>query len=1277
MYMALNHVNRLVTCVALVCLVVLGLGAPAALAQTTSTGGTLNVTVADPSGAAVPGASLEIRDLSTNDVRRADTQVNGVHSFPNLPFGTYELKVTANGFTAQVFQAVQIQTGRETDVHVNLKIGTPTETVTVESSETPLVQTESSQITSTIDTKQVFNLPVNGRSAFGLVYLTPGWATTGNGNGNSTGTFNNLPGGAIVSADFDGTAGMSNRFRSSGYNAYGTTVVTPRIENIAEMSISTAQLDLSGNGTSAMRISIVTKRGTNEFHGRLYEDFRNTVLNANSWSNNANSLPRSITKFNEFGGSIGGPIIKNKLFFFGTWSEQKNPNTTIVGTTVMSPLAQQGIFQYKDNAGNIQQVDLFKIAAANGLPSTVLPAIATQLKAINGVYGQGTVVPSTSDPNTSTFNFVNPSNSTIYYPTIRGDYNMTEKLRFNVSYTQQKTIQPNTYAPNFPGLDTVDRSSYQGNNKIAGFGVDYTIKPTLINQFHAGYLYQYSIFDPENLGLDLPNIHAETWATLGTGTAFSSVYGGSYPRTAISSLYQQLSYNDSLSWQRGAHSIVFGTSWYRELDKYWNGPGGWPRYSINSLNSNDPAYNAITNGMPGVSTTLQGQARALYANLVGRIAAVNISVGRPLDPKTKEYKPFGQYNLNEVQSTQGLWAQDRWRVRRDLTLNYGLRWDIVGDDYDKDGAYTSARSLADLYGPTPVGKLFQPGVLGGIDLPQFVARQHVYNTSWKNPQPAVAIAWNPSKDSGILGKILGNGKTVIRTGYSLRNYQEGAQNFWALASGGLFFYQQGSVNPDPSLTTAGYFKPGSLTLGDPIPPYLLNPNTWSPVITADQQFGGTYNTINPNIRQPYVQQWNFGIQREIRGGNAIEVNYVGNLTLHSWLSVNQNEVNIFENGFLQEFKNAQNNLAINRANGKGATPFNNGLPGQVPLPIMTAAFGAASTGSGWTAFTTQFDTGAAGAMARTMLSTTSYLCNVVGSVNFSACNASVGVNTPGKYPLNFWNANPWARTAGLNYLDASGSSNYQALQATFRQRYTHGMQFTFNYTLGHSLVLGSVNNIQSQGFTPSTLRNLQLNYGPSPYDIRHVFRAAGTYDLPFGKGKQFLHEGRVLDAIVGHWTLGNITSIQSGNPGTITGGYSTVTGADSGVNFTGTTANDFQNGVQVINTGLNYKLTIDPKFIAANGMANPAYLTSASTPGVFGYSPVIRAPMWWSTDLSVTKSVPITERFKLTLQGSAVNAFNHATIGLGTLNVTSTSFGRATPGANGPRRVEVRANLEF
>jgi hypothetical protein len=414
---------------------------------------------------------------------------------------------------------------------------------------------------------------------------------------------------------------------------------------------------------------------------------------------------------------------------------------------------------------------------------------------------------------------------------------------------------------------------------------------------------------------------------------------------------------------------------------------------------------------------------------------------------------------------------------------------------------------------------------------------------------------------------------------------------------------------------------------------------------------------------------------------VLDVSYVGNLVLHTWLGLNLNEVNIFENGFLQEFKNAQSNLAINQANGKGNTPYNYGLAGQVPLPIFTAAFGANGTNASssvWTGLYTNLVNGAAGSQARTMVSTTSYLCSVITSANFSPC---AGYASAGK-PLNFWNINPYAKTGGLNYLDAAGMSDYQSLQAQWRTRMTHGAQFTVSYTLAHSLANGSQSNIQSQSYTPFTLRNLGLNYLDSSTDIRHAIRIVGTYDLPFGKGKMLLNQGGVVNAIVGNWTVGTISSITSGGPTTFTGGYATITGTTSGVNFLGgLTAKDVQNSINVQHTGqcsasgCTGWVQEFAQYLAPNGTANTNSFVYNTTPGTWGAWPIIRGPWTWGSDMSATKRVTIHENYRFMLQVAATNVFNHPTIGLGSLSLTSTSFGRTTP--SGQRSMVLRANIEF
>ena len=1243
----------------------------------TGTTGSLSVTVLDPSGAAVPDAQLEVRDLATNVSRKAPTGATGTYTFPDLSFGIYQLTITAKGFQTQTYESVQVQTARATDIHAMLKVGGTTEAVTVSASEAPLVETESSALANTMDTKQVVNLPVGGRNVFGFALLVPGWASTQPGS--SLGTWDNMPGGAIQSVDYDGTPANANRFRSSGFG-YGSSAVQPRIENIAEMTVAAAQLDLSGSGTAAMRINLVTRRGSNQYHGRVFEDFRNTVLTANSWVQNARNQPRNILKLNDFGFSVGGPILKNKLFFFGTYAESIQPVTNTATASILSPGAQQGIYQYKATDGSIQSLNVMQTGAGAGAPSTVHPFIASELGSINSVLNLGTLTP-TSDPNISTFSFQAPSRNTTWFPALRFDYYLTDSIRLNLSYSQTKNHNFHRYTPNFPGgIDPLDYTSNDNNAKNAGFGVDWTIRPTLINQFHAGFLYQYSIFDPENLGVDLTKI-TQSYFNYGT-----SLYGGNYLRQPISSLYPILTWNDAVNWQKGNHGFTFGGGWLREQDHYWNGPSGYPAITF-GLSGNDPLLPAFT-ALKSLNTTQQGQAENLYAELTGRISGVTInSGGRPLDPATKQYKPYGAYNLDEVYQSGHMFAQDRWRVRPNLTLNYGLRWDIVGDDHDVNGGYSSPGSLADFWGPTPVGAIFQPGNLGGVQNPAFTAKVHVYKTSWVNPQPAAALAWSPQA-GGFLGKIFPKGKTVIRTGWSLRNYQEGAQNFWAYGSNqGLFFFQQANLQPDTT-GAVGTYQPGTLFYGQSLPAYGVYPAAWSPTIPASAlSFGGYgFFGMNPNIRQPYVEQWNFGVQRELSSSTALEVRYVGNMAMHVWMSYNLNEVNIFENAFLTDFRTAQKNLAINQANGKGNSAFNNGLPGQGAMPILTAAFGGTSaspTFGGWTAFTTNLNTGAAGAMANTMARNQGYFCSMVGS-NFAPCAAATNFKTPGAYPANFWEVNPFATGGTLNYLDAAGHSNYHSLEVELRQRFTHGMQFNLNYTLGRSFVLGPVNgyqaNVTSGGLAGLYLtdRNFRMNYGPSAYDIRHIFHASGTYDLPFGRGKKYLAGSKLADEVVGGWTLGTIIIMQSGTPTQLSGGYNTVNNNDAGVLFgSGVTAAQLQSGIGVYRGGNPWVTTVNPSLIAPNNGVVQTFMAPDTAAGVWGYRGFVYGPHWFNADLSANKTIPIRESIRLVIQGQFLNVFNHPAFGLGGLSPQSLSFAQQTNTITSPRQIELRANIEF
>jgi hypothetical protein len=560
-----------------------------------------------------------------------------------------------------------------------------------------------------------------------------------------------------------------------------------------------------------------------------------------------------------------------------------------------------------------------------------------------------------------------------------------------------------------------------------------------------------------------------------------------------------------------------------------------------------------------------------------------------------------------------------------------------------------------------------------------------------HPEPNIGFAWNPQGEPGTLfGKIFGDGLTVIRGSYTFKNYTEGAQNFWNFGSnnGANFntYYYANPVAPSGSTPSAGFYDAGSVSLGGPLPGLAsTSPSPFQSVIPESfQSFSGAqYLTFDPHIRQPYVESWQFGIQRQLSPNNVVEVRYVGNVSKDQWLGVNYNEVNIFENGFLQDFQAAQANLAAS-----GGTTFQ----GSQPTPILDQAFAATGASQNYTSgqFITYLQQGQAGAFATSLAGNPSYLCSLVSS--FSGCDV-VGMSATGTYPINFFQVNPFAAGGqGVFEMTNDGYSNYNALQAEFRQRVNHGMQFDANYTLSHSLennVQGSITpgyyggagNSNSGNSAPGfyTLRNKHLNYFPSSFDIRQVFHLSGTYDLPFGHGQPYLAGNRYIDPIVGGWTVGVILTRQTGAPHLFKGGTNTVNQNDSGIALTGVTVSQLQHQVAVRAgaAGSGRVSMLDPKYISGQGQANSQFINPQFTAGQFGTLMWLHDPKWINTDLAITKVIPLRGETNFTLQGEFLNAFNHAAwAGMDTA-VQDNTFGTTNTTANGPRNIEIRGNFRF
>ena len=1286
--------------------------------------GTVAVTVLDPSGSIVAGAQLELTDTATGEKITGTTSSNGTYTFVNLNLGRYQLTISMSGFQKQVFDNVISQAARTTDVNATLKVGTQSETVEVNASATPVIEETSNAIGTTVDLKQIEDLPLFGRNLSQLSQLVPGF--TGDSTGG--GTWDGLP--SIAQGNnIDGVIGSSSRMKFSG-NA--SPAIEPRIEDIQEMTVQTEQLNLDqGFGQANMQVNFVTRRGTNGFHGRVYEDFRNTALDANSWLNDAataldpsNPQKKNPLIRNEFGGSLGGPIIKNKLFFFGTFAMSKQPGSYTGTNYVMTSSAQAGNFTYVGTDNATHTVNLFQLAqnynATNGgnlptvLNSTGQYSPGAVLQSVNSAAKFGSLTPNAfGDPNLQSLLWQVPNPTTWYYPTVRVDYTPNEKMRFNVAWNMTKQTSPGQSQPDFPGSAwSKTGAGFLTKNYTAAFGFDYTISPNIVNEFRGGFLYDTTINSngAQPLSLDAPQLG---WNYTNVPGPYNTQMSGTVDYTSIGDYYPVFNASDTVTWQHGAHTMNFGFSWWRELDHYYNGVLGFPGVNF-GLATGDSAQNAFPlSALPAASSTNQAEAWQLYAILAGRVSGVSGSY--TYQPSQNNYCTcLGAYNLDELAKSWGLFFQDSYRIKRNFTLNYGLRWDFNNADRDATNLYHSA-TTASIWGPSGIGNLFHPGVLNDPTMvPELTQISQPYNNWNISPQPAIGFAWNPR----------GDGKTVIRGGYSLRKFTEPQQYVWNQASDyGSFYYQSFFLNANTT-GAQGTFTPGSLSISNFDPAtwrglYGTNPKTFlktEPV--SDFTFAGGPGLfgIQYNIQQPYTQSWNLGIQRQLGESRALEVRYIGSLTQRQWIPIPTDEVNIFENGFLKQFKAAQQNLNINKVH--GITSFaNNGYAGQQATPLFDAAFAGETSGGtgiplsdyGAGNFITDLTTGQAGAMANTLAGingTVPYFCNLVGS-SFGPCANNIGFTGAGAgYPINFFQTNPYAQGTGFGYpnvTEAEAYSNYNAMQVDFRQRAWHGLQFDANYTWSHTLGIGSQNNWQGEGAL-FTNRNMRLSYGPALFDLRNVVHVSGNYDLPFGRGKQFLNTNGVLDRVVGGWTIGTILTFQSGYPFLLGSGLNTLNDfADSGVVLNGVTASQLQSAVGTYRIpGTTEVSLINPKYLASptGGGANPQFILPNTTPGTIGQRVWLHGPHNTFDDMAITKAFPITERVRFSLQAEMLNAFNHPVFSSGTANgctygcfsnqfspyVQNGSFGivngaynpnNSNPTTGGARLIELRANVEF
>ncbi|MGH9465968.1 MAG: carboxypeptidase regulatory-like domain-containing protein, partial [Terriglobales bacterium] len=1244
-----------------------------------TTVGQVQGTVVDPSGAVVPGATVILGEPSVGYRSLATSNASGTYLFASVLPGTYTVTAVAKGFATKVYGGVVVTAGETANIKVQLQLGAATQTVTV-SAAGQLLQTSSAKLATTVSTSAINNLPMAGRDTLPFAQLVPAAQT---GGSQRFTTFNSMPNGAI-NISVDGANDNFQRFRTST-----SAFMDPaglRLGAIQEVTVSTSNLSTKADATGgAASLEFTTKRGTNQFHGSAFWQAENSGLNANSYQNDA-YLAAGLTalgtkrpsRTNDFGMNIGGPILHNKLFFFLNFEWQNTPSTRIYSESLLTPAAQLGNFAYtRADNGQQQTVNLLQMAAnARGgpYPSSVNPNIATILGQINSAAAGGTLSPNSTDAYSQgleqTLSFTQTASSAQRWPTLRLDYQITPNLHWRGSYNLSFSNSNPLGSPVYPG-DPVRIGGVTSTYDTFATGLDWTITPNLTNTVDFGILNVIENAQPENSFnafqgypyLPVPDNFAATG-----DAAFTPLTPENTSILPEPNNNPVWTLSDNVTWSRGNHVYTFGGQWrYSNVNDVYTEPPIAENLGISALDPIAGMFNTSASGCAsasqgcfpgGLSTANNNEAlqdaEALYSTLTGRVSSVSGLV--PLDTSSKPYtyKPLGTTWLHEKQALGGVYFQDNWKVLPDLSLNYGLRWEFSGPLVNSNDFFTSP-DLANFYGPST--GLFQPGVLNGVANPQITVRPQTYPADLKEIDPKFGFAWNPNFTSGLLGKLAGGSNLVIHGGFAVNHYDEGWYP-WETASIGSLYNQTVSLNP-------GQFTPGSISFdptGASFKPNTLPGSFQSSFPESALTFtqDGTFSTVDPNIKTPYVENWTFGIEREFAHSWALDVNYIGNHSVHEWMLYDLNEVNVFNNGFLQDFKNAQANLTAS-----GGTSF----AGPNPTPILSQAFAGHSASSTFANPSDIFlvQSGQAGALAGLITQTPAFFCNLVGNT-FSPCVAQGYVSaghrpTPTAYPINMFQVNPYAEGQALMYLSDPGSTTYSGLQAVVKHPFGHGLNFEASYTWSHALsnrYLGDYYSADGALDDFATMRDMGMNKGPSPYDLRNVFRTYFTYQLPFGSGRA-LNGNSMFNKVLGGWTVGSVITIQSGRNFKLAGGQNTYNYFDgpTPANALGTTLgildyvpNENDNGV-VLN-GMNVQQLQQQVGLYSTGSdRNPISILPASlfgakgaiqpesTAGAFGQQIFLSGPGLWDTDISLIKDLGVAEGVHLTFYGEFINAFNH------------------------------------
>lgn len=1225
--------------------------------------------VTDSSGSLIPGVQVKLERPAVGFAVETYTNAEGNYEFRTVPPGSgYRLVFQKASFKTATLDNLTLAVTEIATFNATLEVGEVTQSVEVSADNVAALNTTDASIGNDIDTRRVAELPSLFRtSAASLLTLAPGVvATSDNGREQDSQT------GSVTGSRADQSNitldGLDVNDESIG-QAF-TAVGSAPIDSIQEVHTTVGGLNSDFGRSSGGQISLVTKSGTNQFHGSAHEYNRNTIFAANDFFNNKNDIPRQPLNRNQFGGSIGGPILKDRLFFFFNYEGRRDSTSAQIQQIVPSDTFRSGQLKYVDGNGNIQTTTTAQLQTLDPLG---IGADQDFLSFINNRYPVGNDPALSDGLNTTGYIFNVPIHVKDNIYTGRLDFNISQKHKLFARLQMDRFNDDDNVnvLPQFPS-DPDPQDTIISHDRSWVVGETWTISNSLINQAFVGVTRQVLDFGV-NFAPSAPNLLAP------------SLISGPFADIRSQGRNVQVpEIRDDLSYLHGKHSFTFGTD----------------IKPIRVKSANQPDINFVSIGLGGNLNALDDSTRPAdisndpaaqaewdraFPLLLGRYGQTNSQLaydhdGNVLPSYSVTHRDF-HYNEYEF------YAQDSWRLRSDLTVTYGLRWQYHSVPFEANGFQTvSTNNINDIFSARVnaaaqgiSGNDAAPLVSFGLGGPANKGPDY-YKPDYHDFSPRLGIAYSPSFSNGLLGAIFGNRKTTIRAGggivydrvLSTLSFELDEQTF-VFDSNPVVNY--GGTDPTTALATSPRFT----TLGAPPPmpaapavrPLPITPNTDANGIPTGLQNGGFPNffQFDKNFKTPYSYTFSTGIQRELPGSFVVEVDYFGRLG-RRLVAVGDaaQTLNFKDAASGQLLKAAFAQLQSQVQKGQPITPqpwFENQMQAATGLscPAINAAFGLP-----YTTCTEFVGNGLSNYVGVGDLSSTILTLDEIGTLN----------------P----NVALYAQTGANGYIGNYSSSSYNALLGSLRKRYSNNLQLDFDYSYSHSIDNQSniSNNANQFSFNGQglicDLTNLRTCRADSLFDARHIISANYVYDLPVGHGQRFLHDSpSFVDAILGGWSTSGIVRYRTGFP------FTTHTGTFP-INFTQDAPAVFNGDWSAVKRGIHTDPTTGAiQFFADQSAALGAF--NFPFGGDTGTRNPLHGPSFTNVDIAVYKSfkMPWSEHQKLQFRWEAFNVFNHTNFAVpgdpasltnsNNILLNPQAFGVITATAEAPRQMQFSLRFDF